>query len=121
MKYLILPLVFCCLVISLLAQDLSNATLSAHYTLIDTDIDATGNHDPIELMNAPFQGADGVYNFGGYFYDVIDMDSTLIGTPDLPALNENEFAIQIEVRFDELRQQPKRRNYSSSSKRLTTV
>lgn len=84
------------------AQDLSNFQVVANYTLIDTDEDAMGNYEPIELVNAPYQGADGVFSYGGYLFDIVDFDSTLIETPNLDILDTTSFAFQVEFKTDSL-------------------
>ena len=77
------------------AQDISDMTLVAHYTFIETASDIVGNHGDAEIVNAPFQGEDGIYSYGGYLFDVINEDSSLVGSADIPALNDSAFAVQV--------------------------
>ncbi|MCB0642269.1 MAG: T9SS type A sorting domain-containing protein, partial [Phaeodactylibacter sp.] len=67
------------------------------------DQDELGNSDPLTLINAPYQGNAGVYSYGGYVYDIIDEDSTLILTPTLDVLNDTAFAFQVEFMVDTIR------------------
>ncbi|MBK7409235.1 MAG: T9SS type A sorting domain-containing protein [Saprospirales bacterium] len=85
------------------AQDLSGFALVAHYTLQETAEDLTGNQDTIQLINAPFQGTDGVYSFGAYLNNALGEDSTLIHTPKMEVLNDTAFAFQVEFRLDTIR------------------
>lgn len=103
-----IPFVLCLLCSSsfLFSQDLSNATLEAHYTLLETAEDELNNEGDIMLINAPFMGADGVYSYGGYINDIIDTDSSLIESPNIEVINDTTFAIQVEVKFDSLFAKP---------------
>ena len=85
------------------SQDLSNFNMVANYTLINTYADDTGNYGDLIVTNAPFQGADGVFSFGGYVFDIINEDSTYIQTPKFPNLNDDKFAIQVEFKMDTIR------------------
>lgn len=66
----------------------------ASYTLINTDQDELGMQDPIQLINAPFAGEDGVYCnglFGNQF-------AGYIRTPYLSALYDSLFAVSLEFK-----------------------
>lgn len=84
------------------AQDLSGLSQVAHYTLIDTPDDALNMQDPMELINAPFAGADGVYSNGNYIGG--EPDSCYVATPPLDALYDTSFAVQLEFKLEVLDQ-----------------
>ncbi len=87
---------------ALQAQNLDNFELEAHYTLINTTQEALGVWDTIELLNAPLSDTNGVYSYGGYIYDDINEDSSLVITPQLDILSAVQFAVQLEMRIDQL-------------------
>ncbi|MDX1477155.1 MAG: T9SS type A sorting domain-containing protein [Saprospiraceae bacterium] len=84
----------------LAAQDLSNLTLQAHYSLINSGDDATGNFGSLEMINTPFHDTCGIFSFGGYLFDTIDEDSSFVGTPQIDALLHEQFAVQVEFKVD---------------------
>ena len=91
------------LCMNLLAQDYGDLNLVAHYTLLETTEDDTGIQDTIELINAPYQGSNGVYCYGAYVFNAQGEDSTLVQTPKLDALLDTAFAFQLEFRLDTIR------------------
>lgn len=72
------------------SQNLSNMTLIAHYPLINTANDTTGNYAPMTLTNAPFQD-------GGIYCDGISGSSYVI-TPTITDLNFAGLAISAEFK-----------------------
>jgi type IX secretion system substrate protein len=98
---LLVPLSFSVCFNLLQAQNLDNFELMAHYTLVNTTEEALGTWDTIELVNAPLSDTNGVYSYGGYIFDAIDEDSSLVITPQLDILNAVQFAVQLEVRIDQ--------------------
>jgi hypothetical protein len=84
------------------AQNLDYFELKAHYTLVNTTSEALGTWDTIELVNAPLSDTNGVYSFGGYINDAVNEDSSLVITPQLDILNAVQFAVQLEIRMDQL-------------------
>lgn len=84
------------------AQNLEHFELKAHYTLVNTTEDALGVWDTIELINAPLSDTNGVYSFGGYINDAANEDSSLVISPGIDAINAPQFAIQLEVKMDQL-------------------
>jgi hypothetical protein len=82
------------------SQDLSNLIPFAHYTLINTDVDALGKNPPIELYEAPYAGLEGVYSNG--YYDGTAMDTGLVRTLHMDALYDSVFAVQVQFKTDVL-------------------
>ena len=84
----------------LLAQelDLSEFELKAHYELSSNGIDLTGNFDTIELDN-PIFALGGILSRGCYVGGANFGDSCLIETPEIDALNDPSFAIQLDFRI----------------------
>jgi len=82
------------------AQDLTSFSPVANYTLQSTAEDALGNLTPIELINAPFNGAEGVFSFGGYIWGANGQDSSLIRTEHLESLYDTTFAVQLDFKLD---------------------
>ncbi len=72
-------------VIELMAQDLTEMEPIAHYKLINTAEDSLGFNSDISLLNAPFQGDQGVFSNG--IYRGIDTTGTEIETPIIDALD----------------------------------
>lgn len=84
------------------AQNLDHFDLMAHYSLVNTTEDALDAWDTIELVNAPLSDTNGVYSYGGYIYDDGNEDSSLVITPRIDAINAPQFAIQVELKMDQL-------------------
>lgn len=70
-------------------------TLIAHYPLAADALDATGNNDPISLVNAPFE-AGGVY-CNGIYPDT--PAGCLVETPELTALDLTSFSISAQFKI----------------------
>lgn len=85
----------------LFSQDLGNLIPKAHYTLINTAEDALGLQPPIELINAPFDGGDGIY-LNGIYQNSGNADFSLAHTPFMEALYDSVFAVQLEFRIEEV-------------------
>jgi len=92
----------------LYAQDLSGLSLQAHYSFLNTADETNGSYGAAELVNAPFVDTCGVFSYGGYLFDTIDEDSSFVGTPQIGALNDAAFAVQVEFKVDsvEMRARP---------------
>lgn len=85
-----------------LAQDLSNLNLEAEYTFLNSAQDATGTYGEAEVINAPFMDTCGIFSHGGYLFDVVDEDSSFVGTPPIAALQDEQFAVQVEFKVDSI-------------------
>jgi hypothetical protein len=92
---------FISLTITLRAQDLGSLIPKAHYSLINTTEDALGLQPPIELINAPFDGNDGIY-LNGIYQNSGNPDYSLAHTPFMSALFDSVFAVQLEFRIEEI-------------------
>lgn len=92
---------FILLNLSLQAQDLGNLIPKAHYTLINTAEDALGIQQPIELVNAPFDGNDGIY-LNGIYIASGNPDAGWAHTPFVEALYDSVFAVQLQFRIEEI-------------------
>ncbi|MDX1409689.1 MAG: hypothetical protein R3330_16185, partial [Saprospiraceae bacterium] len=84
------------------AQDLSNLTLRAHYSFLNTADDIAGPYGSAETINAPYMDTCGIFSFGGYLFDNIDEDSSFVGTPQIDALLDEQFAVQVEFKVDSI-------------------
>jgi hypothetical protein len=82
---------------SAVAQDLGWLHPVAHYPLINTAEDALGLQQPMELINAPFAGDEGVYSNGIYLGND-PVNGSLLITPVFPALKDSAFAIRLEFK-----------------------
>lgn len=78
--------------------DLSGYELKAHYELSSDGIDFTGNYDTIELDNPIFEFG-GILSRGCYVNSSNFGDSCLIETPEVNAMNDLSFAIQVDFRL----------------------
>lgn len=83
------------------AQDFNAMEPVAWYTLIDSAGDKLGQQPPVKLMNATFEGTDGIYSNGIYPFSGSG-NGTLIESPKLPALYEPTFAVSLEFKIDSL-------------------
>lgn len=92
---------FFILVIALHAQDLSNLIPKAHYPLVNTAEDALGLQQPIDLINAPFDGDDGIY-LNGIYINSGNPQASWAHTPFMEALYDSVFAVQLEFRIEEI-------------------
>ncbi len=79
------------------AQNLSGFRTLAHYTLIETNLDALGQNDPVMLSNAPFVGVDGIISNG--IYHNIDPAGSLMQTPNISRLDHAHVAFSIEFKL----------------------
>ncbi len=82
------------------AQQLEHRSLLAHYPFTSDLSDATGNHGPAEVINAPIQGAEGIYSNGNYVGS--DPDSCQIRTPSISTIDTSDLAISIEFKITEI-------------------
>ena len=82
------------------AQQLEHRSILAHYPFTADANDAAGNYGPAELINAPIQGAEGVYSNGNYIG--VDPDSCLIRTPAISAIDTSDLAISVEFKISEV-------------------
>ncbi len=78
--------------------DLSDFELKAHYELSSNGLDLTGNYDSIEL-ELPIFSFGGILSRGCYVFSSNGGDSCLIETPQIYAMNDLKFAIQIDFRL----------------------
>ncbi len=81
------------------SQNLSELDTVVHYSLINTAVDEQGNYEDIDLVNSPFQGADGVY-CNGIYIGSFDPDASLVVTPPLSEVYDTTFAISVDFRVD---------------------
>jgi hypothetical protein len=77
---------------------LAQTTLIASYPLNGTAEDDTGNYDPMELINAPFEDG-GIYLNGNYVGGA--SDSSHAATPLLTGLDLGAFTIQVDFKIAE--------------------
>lgn len=89
---------FCfCLNIDAQTFDVSDMTLKANYPLSSNGTESTGNYGNMSLSNPTFlDGA--IYSPGCYVNDVGSGDSCLIETPQIDALNDLVYAIQVDFK-----------------------
>ena len=80
-------------------QFLSFHDTIAHYSMINTAEDHTGNHADIEFQNTPYADTNGVYCNGLYIHDVQPGGSAL-GTDNLEELYHPAFAAGIDFKLD---------------------
>ena len=73
------------------SQNLDSLTLIAHYPLLNSPNDTTGNNDPMTLLNTPFQDG-GIYCNGNNPGN--DPNPCDAKTPDISDLNLKFFAIR---------------------------
>jgi hypothetical protein len=86
-------LIICLFQTSLIhSQDLKDLTLIAHYPLINSANDTTGNYGQMTLINTPFQDG-GIYCNGNYTN--YDPDSCDAYTPNISGLSFKKLAISI--------------------------
>lgn len=83
------------------AQDLGNLVEIAHYPLINSSKDALGHLDSIRLLHAPYDGPNGVYSNGIYVGHDPD-NGTLVQSPQIEALYDSVFAVQLQFRLTDL-------------------
>ncbi len=81
------------------SQDLSNLELIAHYPLKGTANDTTGNNEPMELTNTPFQDG-GIYCNGNFIGT--DPDSCDAITTNISDFDFTSFAISAKFKVDEI-------------------
>jgi hypothetical protein len=81
------------------AQDLGSRSLLAHYPFTSDASDATANFADAQLINAPIQGAEGVYSNGNYIGS--DPDSCFVSTPNITSIDTADLAIAIEFKISE--------------------
>ena len=79
-----------------IAQNLSNFSLLANYTLINTKADKTGYSEDITLKNMPYHGNEGVYSNGIYQTD----DGCYFLTPNFTDWNYTKIAASIEFKVE---------------------
>lgn len=89
------------LLCTLRAQDLENLFEAAHYRLINTSQDVLGLQDSIQLVNAPYDGNNGVYSNGIYVGHDPE-NGALIQTPMIDAMYDSVFAVQVLYRLTDL-------------------
>jgi len=81
------------------SQNLDSLNLIAHYPLSSTANDTTGNYDPMELTNTPFQD-------GGIYCNGIYPDGNPLAcdvyTPNITALNLTSFAVSATFKIDSI-------------------
>ena len=82
------------------AQDFSDFELFANYTLINTAEDQTEQAEDITLINAPYQGNDGIYSNGNYIGG--DPDSCLIETPIFTDWDYTKLAFSFDFKYEEV-------------------
>ena len=104
MKFNLVINIICWLCTFTVNAQLAHLVERVHYTLIETTADSLGQAGDIELINAPYQGAAGIFCYGGYINDVpgADYDSSLVVTPNIEFLAAQEFAVSIEFKLDTL-------------------
>lgn len=82
------------------AQQLEHRSVLAHYPFTSDLNDATGNHGPAEVINAPIQGAEGIYSNGNYIGS--DPDSCQVRTPNIASIDTSDLAVSIEFKITEI-------------------
>jgi len=83
---------------TILAQDLNDLTLIAHYPLLNSPNDTTGYNDPMTLNNAPYQEG-GIYCNGQYLGEPAPCTAR---TPNLDALDFDAFAMSVMFKINEV-------------------
>lgn len=86
---------------SICGQSLIDFDTVAHYSLINTAIDASGQQADAELINVPFVDTNGVYCNGIYAFSGNPAGS-LVSAPQLTAVYDSTFAVSIQFKIDSM-------------------